>query len=162
MAQRTQTVPTSQSQQTYSNEASGITFSYPLNYALSESDVGSGKAQHHNVILVDKSATKSVKDGEGPPAITLDIYLNSEDIELKDWLQRHPESNYATALSGTYATTTVSGAEAAAYSWDGLYQGLSVAVVHRASVLLFSATFITPEDATRKDLAGVISSLQLK
>jgi hypothetical protein len=147
---------------TYSNQVHGFSFEYPKNYTLKENQV-LDNPDRLSLSLIDSEALAQISEnGEGPTAITVDVFPNREDTELKTWLEANSASNIRLSPPGVYATTTISGREAAVYTWDGLYQGLTIAIANRAEVMLLSVTYLTPEDKIKNDFAKVTASLKFQ
>ncbi len=148
--------------QTFSSPTYGVTFKYPKNYTVTEKDSGTKTRPIHRIALTDTATVSSTAtNGEGPTAITVDILQNHQEMELQTFIKIAPESNFKLSKDETFSTTTISGSEAVAYTWDGLYQGTTIALEHKADVMFFNVTSLTPEDQILKDFAQVVGSLQL-
>ena len=63
---------------TYMNAKYGIEFSYPDMYVLAEQDIGNTAERDHHAIAIIRAedAAHQHVNGEGPTAITIDIYGN--------------------------------------------------------------------------------------
>ena len=148
---------------TYANSIYGISFSYPDTYALQEREVGNGERYHYVITLIDKGALANIpQDGEGPPAISIDIYQNDiEKQKIEKWIRGNGFSNFKLSPDGAISTTTVAALEAYAYTWDGLYRGESVVFAHRENIIMVSVTYLSPDDAIRSDFSNILASLAL-
>lgn len=148
--------------QTYSNDTYGISFSYPDEYELSEREAGTAQRWHHVITLMRKEDLPPPEGGEGPPAITFDIYQNNLDkMSLNQWLTGTNASNFKLG-NGTFSSTTVNGREAVSYSWSGLYEGRTVAFLHKDAVVAVSGTALMPTDPIYADFDAVVRSIQLR
>lgn len=148
-------------EQTYANELYGISFSYPAGYLLAEDDVGTVDRTHHVITIIKEEDAVPRVNSEGPTAITFDFYQNDHDpVSLIQWLST-PESNLALG-DGTYASTTVSGIDAVRYTWSGLYQGETIALLHEGDIITVSVTYMSPGDQIKSDFASVLDSVRLR
>lgn len=147
----------------YQNERYGIAFKYPDTYALQEREVGNGERAHYSIVLADRIALEHMpKAGEGPPAITVDIYQNDIDKQSVDeWVRNTSASNFKISLDSTLMPARVAGADAEKYTWDGLYRGDSVVFAHRGSIIMMSVTYPTPRDQIRADFSDMLASVSL-
>lgn len=146
---------------TYRSDAYGISFTYPEGYVLTEAERGDGHRGHYSIVLMQQEDLPLPKNGEGPPAVTIDIYQNNLDqMSLVAWLTTTNALNYKQG-DGTYASTTVAGTEAIVNRWSGLYEGETTAFLHKDNLVAVSVTYFTPEDQIIDDYRGTISSLQL-
>ena len=146
----------------YVNEAYGISFEYPEGYLLDEREAGNGERRHYNISLFeDTQFTRDLLAGkvlgtEAPPSISVDLYQNDLDNQpLWGWIRGMNFSNWKLS-DERYASTTVDGTEAVAYSWDGLYRGDSIVFLHGGNVVVLSVTYHTPTDKLRDDFRDVV------
>ena len=148
---------------TYSSSVYGISFSYPDAYALEEREAGNGERYRYVITLIDKGALANVpQDGEGPPAISIDIFQNNLDKQkVEEWIRGNSYSNFKLPPDGALASTTVAGRDAYAYRWDGLYRGESVVFAHKDNIIMASVTYLSPEDAIHSDFLQILASLAL-
>jgi hypothetical protein len=146
---------------TYNNSTYGIAFNYPKGYVLSEGEKGNAERMHYAIVLVQEADAVLPQNGEGPTAITIDIYQNNLDkLSLLDWLNGTAVSNFKLG-DGTYSSTTVGGKEAVSYAWSGLYEGETTAFLHKDNIVAVSVTRLTPEDTILTDYQELLSSVQL-
>ncbi|MFM2357970.1 MAG: hypothetical protein RJA61_707 [Candidatus Parcubacteria bacterium] len=155
---------------TYSSDTYGISFKYPKTYFLTEKlQVGSGERYHYTVMLVEdtefnrKLLAGEIKEPtEGPVAITFDVYQNNLDKQsLLGWMNNSSASNFKLS-DGTHSLVTVSGKEAVKYTWDGLYQGDTIAFLSGDNIIASSVTYMAPEDQIRKDFEEVLKTVRVK
>lgn len=149
----------------------GISFVYPDTYTLREYDVDTTQRYHYSIVLVENSQTnRDLLDGkivgEGPTAITIDVFQNNLDTEsLNGFVVGNNNSNFKLS-DGTYKQTTATRARvpALSYTWDGLYRGDSVVFAHESkdNILMASVTYLTPNDQIRADFKKVLASLTLE
>ncbi len=151
-------------QRLYDNATLGVRFSYPGYYVLSEREVGNGERSHYSIVLIDKTAAANIPTaGEGPPAITIDIFGNGIDkLPLKKWITDTSASNYKLALVDDLATSTVAEESAYSYTWDGLYRGESIVLAHGSNIVMLSVTYIDPAEVIRKDFSELIGTVRLQ
>lgn len=146
----------------YSSEAYGIAFEYPAEYVLTESEQGNGERAHYAIVLVEPQDVEVPENGEGPTAITVNIYQNNlDDLSLMEWVTGSSFSNYKLGPM-THASTSVDGVEAVQYSWDGLYTGETTAFLYEGNVIAVSVTYFTPTDAKVVAYRALLGSIELQ
>jgi len=153
----------------YNSDKYKISFSYPETYFVTEGIApGSALREHVSVMLVEdtefnrKLMAGEIEGTEGPIAITFDMYQNNTDKQsLLGWMNNASVSNFKLS-NGTHTLTSVAGAEAVKYIWDGLYQGDTTAFIHGDYIVAASVTYLTPEDQIRKDYEEVLKTVKLK
>jgi hypothetical protein len=150
--------------QSYESAAYGVQFSYPQTYTVTERDEGSGDTARHTIVLMDKVAAANIpENGEGPTAITIDIFKNAlNDRPLDAWIKNTASSNYNLSPDGALSSSTVAGTSSFSYTWDGLYRGESVVLAHNSDAVMLSVTYLDPTDDIRDDFSTILQSLQLK
>ena len=147
----------------YTNPTYNISFQYPDRYELREREVGTQERYHYSVTLIDKEAFPEIpQNGEGPPVIAVDVFQNDLDtLLIEQWVHGTNDSNFKLSPDDALTSTTVAGAPALSYTWDGLYRGKSVVLSHRDSIIVLSVQWLTEEDAIIKDFADLLTSLEL-
>lgn len=147
---------------TYASEVHGVSFSYPAEYLLAEEEQGDYKSGHYAITLIhENDAVPVIGGGEGPTAVTIDIYENTEEQTLYAWVTNTNESDYHLG-DGTYASTSVGSAEAIHYGWSGLYEGETIAFLHEGSVVAVSVTYQSPADEVRTVFETVLDTFVLR
>ena len=148
--------------QQYSNVAYGLSFSYPDTYVLSELDApGSGERKHHAVLLMRKEDLPLPQGGEGPPAITIDIYQNDLDkLSAEAWIRNTSESNFKLG-DGTLASITVGSLPALSYRWSGLYEGTTIVLAQPDWIYAFTVTYLEMGAPIVQDFVAVRDSVQI-
>lgn len=149
--------------ETYANTTYGISFEYPGTYALQEREVGNAQRYHQALTLIDKEALANIpQNGEGPPAINVDIFQNNLDkLSIERWVRGSNNSNFKLSPDGTLTSGTVAGAPSLSYLWDGLYRGRSVVLSHKGNIIMLSVQWLTEEDAIIEDFADMLASFRL-
>lgn len=147
----------------YNNSIYGISFEYPNTYELQEREVGNGERAHYSITLIDKVALANApQNGEGPPVITVDIFQNDVDqLSINEWVEGSSFSNFKLSPDGTLASTTLAGAPALTYTWDGLYRGKSYVAAHRGNIVMVSGQSLATEDKIVGDFNEIIFSFTL-
>lgn len=147
----------------YISSEYGIEFRYPSTYELSERDLpGSAQRRHHVVTLVRALDLPAPQGGEGPPAITVEMIQNDlDDQTTEEWIRNSSASNFKQS-DGILSTTTIAGQQSRTYTWDGLYRGDTTVIARPAYIYAFTVTYLTPEDAIRRDFEDVLRTLVFK
>lgn len=145
----------------YVNHTYGISFEYPNTYQLREIEVGNAERAHYSITLADTEALRNLPEaGEGPPTITVDIFQNDIDkLSVDTWLKNSNNSNFKLSPDDVIEPTTLGGASALSYTWDGLYRGKSIVATHRDAIIMVSGQFLSAEDQIVKDYEQIVSSL---
>lgn len=151
-------VPTAPIEQLYSNGVYGISFSYPEGYLLSEQ---SDEDAYRITLIHKEDAVPVVGGGEGPRAITLEIYPHTPGLDLTGWLRSTPQSNVSLG-SGEITSFDLYGTPAAEYSWSGLYEGRTIAFLHEERVYVVSVTYNSPQDPIVGAYVSLLSSLRVR
>jgi hypothetical protein len=149
----------------YTSDTYGIAFNYPSSYALTQKDVRADTANkivaHHNITLTNTSA-QTPNNGEGPTAITLDIYPNPKNGLIQDWIKNTDASNYKLAVDSNMQNAMIGGTAAYAYTWSGLYYGNNFVFSHKNYIIMASVTYLTTGDAILNDFTQIMSTLKLR
>lgn len=142
----------------YANAEYGISFEYPEGYVVTDGLV-EGETGRYVITLVRSEDSGPRENGEGPTAVTIDIYSNAATTSLAEWLET-PASNLGLS-NGTYASTTVDGIEAVNYRWSGLYEGETTAFLHDDRIIAVSVTYLTIEDENIGTYQDILRSMQI-
>ena len=148
----------------YTSDKYGISFNYPSSYSLTQRDVSDPKNKalnHHAITLTSTSATVP-NNGEGPTAITLDIYSNPKNGLVQDWIKNTQNSNYHLAVDPTMQNAMIGGTNAYAYTWSGLYYGNSFVFAHKSYIMMAGVTFLSTDDAILNDFTQIMSTVKLR
>lgn len=151
-------VPTSERR--YEQSTIGLSFVYPNGYELQERrNPGSEMREHYTIELTN---APTVPNGEAPPSITIDAYQNNLDAQTTEgWIRNASQSNFKLS-SGVLATTTLDGAEALMYQYDGLYQGTTIVQARDAWVYAFTVTYLSPQDPIVEDFARLLQTVDVR
>lgn len=147
----------------YESSQYGISFTYPSGYTLDERSVpGSGERLHHVITLTRTEDLPLPENGEGPPAITIDIYQNDLDkLSTEQWIRNTSASNFKLG-DGTLASTTISGWPALSYRWSGLYEGTTIVQARTAWVYAFSVTYLEMGADIIQDFVAIRDSVRIR
>ena len=150
---------------TYMNDVYGVAFDYPSRYDLTEASKQDGNAPELIVTLTDKKWLPAI-DGEGPTAITLEIYKGDESVRAREdavetWIRSATSSNFHLSTNGTLGETRIANQSGQLYTWSGLYEGTSIATEHRGNILLFTVTYDGNNDMQkRQDFTILMESVR--
>jgi hypothetical protein len=148
--------------QQYSSVEYGITFSYPESYALSEIDTpGSGMRKHHVITLMRKADLPPPVNGEGPPAITIEMYQNDlEKQTTEEWIRNTSASNFKLG-EGKLTEIMVAGLPALSYRWSGLYEGTTIALAQQKWVYVLTVTYLEMGADIIQDFVAIRDSVRI-
>jgi hypothetical protein len=150
----------------YLSETYGIAFEYPETYTLTQLDVaasGNPAPGFHQINITDtKMLEAAPANGEGPPAISVQIFRNTGGESLLSWIKSTQLSNFNLSLDKKTYNAQIGGADALAYTWDGLYPGNSFVFRHGNYLFMVSATYMTPEDPILADFTEMLKSIRLQ
>ena len=142
----------------YMDMERGFSFQYPDFYELFEREAGNAEREHYAITLIRESDTVPVEGGEGPTAITIDIFQNDIDKQsIMDWMTGTNDSNYKLG-DGAYVRTTVGDVDALVYTWSGLYEGKTTVFAHGDDIIAVSVTWLTPTDGMLADYQLLLDS----
>lgn len=146
----------------YSSEKYGISFVYPDSYVLAEMDAaGSGEREHHIITLMRRTDLPAPEGGEGPPAITIEMFQNNLDNQTTEgWIRNTSQSNFKLG-EGTLASTTISGQPALSYRWSGLYEGTTIVTSKPQWVYAFTVTYLEMGAPIIQDFVQIRDSVRL-
>ena len=149
---------------TYTSEKYGISFTYPSTYQLSEREApGSALREHHTITLMRTVDLPAPEGGEGPPAISIDIYQNNLDKQTTEgWIRGSSNSNFKLSPEGRLASTTIDGKPALSYRWSGLYEGTTIALAQPDWIYAFTVTYLEPGADIVQDFVTVRDSVRIR
>jgi hypothetical protein len=137
----------------------GVSFLYPNTYELSSRTDGNAEREWDVLLLLPKGYVPP-QGGEGPPAIAVSIFPNTEGTGLEAWVKGDARSNYKLSSTGALTAGVVGGEEALFYQHSGLYETDAVAVAKGGKIYLFSAGWLSGEDQIRSDFQELIKTVQ--
>lgn len=136
----------------------GLHFWYPPTLNLATRDFGNGERGHMQVVLTEKTAVYP-QDGEGPPAISIDIFQNMEGNTTGQWVQGMSYSNFKLS-DGDLSPVEIGDETGLTYSWSGLYEGRSVVVARKDYVFMLSVTYLTPNDTLIQNFEDILKTVE--
>jgi hypothetical protein len=145
--------------QRYSSE-DGLTFYYPERYELSSRTEGNAERQWDVLVLLEKTNAPVGEGTEGPPAITVGVYPNTEGYTLEQWIKGDARSNFKLSTDQKLTPTTVGGLPALAYGHTGLYETDAVAVAAYDKIFVFSAGWLERSDRMRQDFQDILKTVK--
>ncbi len=137
----------------YDSSGLGISFSYPDKYTLTERDLGAGQKA---ITLIED--TTVVENSEGPTAISI-VYHQGQTATPDTWVKTSHYSNYNLKI-GEYQEVKFRDLPGVFYTADGLYVSDNHVFSYNNSIVHISVTYITQDDAIRKDLARMLKTLK--
>lgn len=154
----------SSSGRSYHSEEYGVAFEYPATYQLEErSGEGNAQRQQFTITLINEADLPIPQGGEGPPAITIELFQNNLDqLSTEEWIRNSSASNFKLSLDNVLTSTTVAGQPALSYTWDGLYRGDTIAIARLAYVYTFSVTYHDQTDSIRDDFQNLMRTVIFK
>lgn len=143
--------------------ASGLSFMYPSTYVAISPEMLDLRAEEV-VNLFDRDdyedLESSTEPREGPPSISLQVFDNPDNQSAGAWIQDHAGAvNYDDTL-GRLQPRRISGEDAVAYRFTGLYEGDAMAFVANGKMYLFMVTWMGPNDRIRDDFEDVLNSIK--
>ncbi|MEK7510998.1 MAG: hypothetical protein AAB582_02085 [Patescibacteria group bacterium] len=133
---------------TYTSEEYGFSFEYPEGYVVTEREVGDAHRGHYQIMLVEEANATPPEGGEGPIAVTIDVYQNDIDKQpAMHWITTTNIANIKLG-DGQLKESTVGGEIAYMNTWSGLYEGKTTTFAHGDDIIAVSTTWMTPDDST--------------
>lgn len=136
----------------YDSSELGISFSYPDKYTLTERDLGG----QYVLTLVEDTAPR--ENSEGPTSINF-VVNKGQTSTPESWVRTSPASNYNLKL-GEYQEVKFRDLPGVFYTADGLYVSDNHVFSYNNSIIHISVTYITQDDAIRRDLAKILKTLK--
>lgn len=146
----------------YANTVYGLSFSYPATYVLNETEApGSALRKHHIITLIRTEDLPLPVDGEGPPAITVNIYQNNLDNQTTEkWIRGSNASNFKLG-DDILASTTIGGLPALSFRWSGLYDGTTIALARPDWIYAFTVTYFEMGAPIVQDFVTIRDSVKI-
>ncbi|HYF28990.1 MAG TPA: hypothetical protein VEA36_01330, partial [Candidatus Paceibacterota bacterium] len=144
----------------YTNFEHDFRFTYPEGYVLTEAERGDAHRGHYQVMLVAEENAVPPENGEGPTAITVDVYQNDIDQQpVMNWITTTNIANFKLG-DGKLAERRVGGEAAYTNTWSGLYEGKTTTFAHGDDIIAVSVTWLTPEDEILEAYEHVLDSFE--
>lgn len=168
-ARSTATTAPGEAAHTYASNTHGISFQYPSDYYLKETDEANVERSRHRITLIPNTPeNRALIEGtyqgaprELPPTISIDVFTNYPSTQTTEsWIRGSRDSNYKQSQNETLTNVTVGGEVAIAYRWTGLYEGETTAIARSTSVYAFSVTYFSPEDKLIQDYRAVLQTVK--
>jgi hypothetical protein len=144
----------------YDSSTDGLSFSYPSSYKLDEHQLDITTMKGKYLTLTPKNV-QVPQDSEGPPGLTVEIFENPRNTALADWLKEITSGTPPVEGAST-TSIAVAGEPGIKYQATGLYESDNVATKHGTHIYVFSASWLTRQDQTLRDLDTLLSTVQFK
>lgn len=152
---------------TYESEEFGLSFKYPSQYLLIERETGNAERRAYSITLIEN--TPGNRDllsgrvvGEGPPAITIQLFQNDLDsYTAEEWIRGVNESNFKLSPEQTLSKATISGKEALSYRWSGLYEATTIVQPRPKWLYAFTVTYLEMGAPIVQDFVTVRDSVKI-
>lgn len=150
---------------TYTNEEGGFSFSYRSGsdgYVVVPIEED-GTPQHKGGAVLYRRGEweelqKSDIPREGPPAITVEVFENTDSLLPRDWVMSNSRSNYQLSGGGVeYAV--YGGVEGARYMYDGLYRAEAIVFAQGDNIIMMAAAFLEEDDGRSDDFNAMMQTL---
>lgn len=144
--------------------ASGISFSYPKNYALQE--VQPGEQDHGDLSVTfvlmpqeEYDALGTLEGTEGPAAISILVFNNPSMLSALDWMREPGVAAYIPPQAGEPVTVVVDGEQGVSFPASGLYESDNVIVSRGDTVVFLSGAYSDSASPQREVFNDVVGSL---
>lgn len=142
----------------------GISFSYPSDYVLQE--ILPTTQDDHTLVKSfvlmpqeDYDMLGTLQNTEGPPAITILVFSNPEQLGIGAWMEKSEIASYIPPQAQEPNLIEVDGEFALLFEADGLYRSDNVIVAYDAGIVVLSGAFTDAESSQRRVFAGIVKSL---
>lgn len=149
----------------YIFDDAGLSFSYPRSYVFESYPLEDETDSWVSLMLVrakDKQAAEENDASEGPPAITIGIFPNTEKLSADEWVRTSPHSNFALSKDNTTKPTSLGGERGVFYTHGGLFESDAVAVAHGDSIYLLEGGWAEAGDSIRTDFQNLLKTVIFK
>ena len=102
--------------------------------------------------------TQATDAREGPPAINVRVYENTENLSSFVWPERNQQESNIGLVLGDVEETVVGGANAAHYTVDGLYPMSTYVVANGDHVYVLSGAYLDQSSDIYKDFEALVQS----
>lgn len=153
----------------YRNDAYGLTFSYQTGsagYVLEERTPGSNTTPLLTTITLttqgdhERMQMSPPIGGEGPAVIAINVFANNDRQFPLAWAMEYPEYSSYNLKTSPDEEIVVGGANALAYTADGLYPARQVIAAHGSYIYVLTGQYLDPESALRADFDNLVASVQ--
>ncbi len=150
---------------TYHDSHGGMTFEYATGvdgYVIEERiPVAADEEAIKTIVLIpSEDATNDPPlGGEAPPALSVTLYKNNENLSPQAWAERNPQHSNIHLLQGATVSSTIAGADAIRYMADGLYVSENIVISHNGMIYLITGQFIDHHSDIRRDFSPLVESI---
>lgn len=102
---------------------------------------------------------QSSEPRERPPAITMYVFENSNNMFPLQWAQNHAIYSNINAATLDVANVVVGGANALRYRSDGLYMSDNIVVAHGGYMYLISGAYLADNDMYQRGFENLVKSV---
>ncbi len=141
-----------------------ISFSYPKEYVLQE--VLPTPQDYRDLVksfvLMSQEnydTLGTLQNTEGPPAITILVFNNPEQLGVDVWMKKPDIASYIPPQMQEPSSIEIDGEFALLFEADGLYRSDNVVVAHGTRIIVMSGAFADVESPQRRVFAGIVKSL---
>jgi hypothetical protein len=113
------------------------------------------------VLLRTADSHVVIRDGDGPPAISISVYDNPSQATADTWVQSSPWGNVR-AGDAILPVVYGGGAQGVRYTSEGLYSADTVVLAKGTRIYLLVGMFDSQEAALKDAFAKVLSTLSLR
>lgn len=96
---------------------------------------------------------------EGPLAVSVMVYTNTENESAAVWALRHPQESNSELAQDEVREAVVGGANAVAYRIDGLYPADTYVVAHGGYVYVFSGMYDSADAPIRTEFQFILDTI---
>ncbi|GMU74329.1 MAG: hypothetical protein AMXMBFR44_5260 [Candidatus Campbellbacteria bacterium] len=144
--------------------ASGISFSYPKDYALQEVQPGTQDHTDLSVTFVlmpqeDYDLLGTLEGTEGPASISILVFNNPLMLSALDWMQEPGIAPYIPPQAGEPVAVVVDGEQGVSFPASGLYESDNVIVSRGDTVVFLSGAYQDSASQQREVFSGIVGSL---
>lgn len=147
------------------DETFGYQFSYernPVGYIAIDENESQDPDFLYGIILFDRNEYEAFQENtdarEGPPAIHVRVYSNSEKMSAFDWPQSNPLASNINLALAEPSEATIDGANAAYYVVDGLYPTETYVIAHGQYIYVLSGSYLEKDSNIYKGFQSIIDS----
>jgi hypothetical protein len=156
---------------TYANQEFGFNFKYrksPFGYLVLEepAEQADGSKSLFEVTLMrdtEYARITTMSDTDGPPTITVSVYRTLGSTDVGSWLLKN--KLVTNCEEGEILATVVSGKDASGCKWDGLYAGMTIALLQGEYVYMLTGTTDDPNSEAqfsyKNDFEEVVASFEV-
>jgi hypothetical protein len=104
--------------------------------------------------------TESTEARDGPPAISIRVYKNDQNLSASVWAMRNPRESNVELVMGDQKETAVSGANAITYTADGLYPTDTYIIANAGKIYVLMGAYLEKNSKMHKDFKELVNSFK--